>query len=183
MCDPTFCETLGAGGLTRGLTKSWVLVSAVQQTFFNLKNFSMSNNTGFGKPKPQPKVSKRSVDRATAGKQFEKMKADGTPEYEIYVRVRDKKPWFPVGAIAVKASNQINRAIFDSQAQLLEGAFRIFPVLRKNKDQLEYGYRLKEFKDEPIQLAEMPKASLGRINWAKSAIALNDKIFGRFNRK
>jgi hypothetical protein len=142
----------------------------------------MTNNTGFGKPKPQPKPSKRSVERASASKRYDKMKADGIPEYEIYIRVRDKKPWFPVGAIAVKTTSQINRAIFDSQAQLLEGAFRIFPVLRKNKDQLEYGYRLKEFKDEPIQLAEVPK-NLGRINWVRSAIVLKDRILAIFKRK
>ena len=58
----------------------------------------------------------------------------------------------------MKRSDQINRAIFESQDHLLQGAFRLFPILRKHQAQLEYGYRLKEFQDEPIQLAVAPNA-------------------------
>lgn len=119
----------------------------------------MAAQLGFGKSQPKPKVSKRSQERAEASTQYDKMKADGIPEYEVYIRIRDKKGWYPVGAIAVKRSNQINQAIYDSQEQLLQGAFRLFPTLRKHQTQLEYGYRLKEFKDEPIQLAEPPKTT------------------------
>jgi Family of unknown function (DUF6523) len=68
----------------------------------------------------------------------------------------------PVGAIAVKRSALINQAIFGSLDDLLKGAFRLYPVLRKHQHQLEYGYRLKEYKDEPIQLAVPPK-SVGGI--------------------
>ncbi|HEY9626185.1 MAG TPA: HHL1-like protein [Coleofasciculaceae cyanobacterium] len=116
----------------------------------------MAANPGFGKPRPQPKASKRSQERAVASTKYDKMKADGLPEYEVYIRIQDKKQWFPVGVISVQRSSQINAAIFDSQEQLLQGAFRMFPILKKNQTQLEYGYRLKEFKDEPIQLAVKP---------------------------
>lgn len=118
----------------------------------------MSTNLGFGKPQPQPKASKRSVERRKAAEQYEKMKAGGIPDFEVYIRIQGKKQWYPVGAIAVKRSSQIDRAIFDSQDQLLQGAFRLYPVLRKHQHQLEYGYRLKEFKDEPIQLATPPQS-------------------------
>ncbi|HEY9639813.1 MAG TPA: HHL1-like protein [Coleofasciculaceae cyanobacterium] len=117
----------------------------------------MPKTSGFGKPQPQPKPSKRSQERAKASTQYEKMKTDGLPEYEVYIRIQDKKQWFPVGVISVQRSSQINAAIFDSQEQLLQGAFRIFPILKKHQTQLEYGYRLKEFKDEPIQLAVQPQ--------------------------
>lgn len=130
----------------------------------------MSANLGFGKPsQSQPKASKRSQERRQASQQFDRMKSDGTPEFEVYIRIRGKKSWYPVGAIAVKRSNQINNAIFGSQEDLLEGAFRLYPVLRKNRHQLEYGYRLKEFKDEPIQLAEPPQPK--ENNGLQSAIA------------
>jgi Family of unknown function (DUF6523) len=120
----------------------------------------MAKTSGFGKPQPQPKPSKRSQERAKAATQYEKMKTDGLPEYEVYIRIQDKKQWFPVGVISVKRSSQINTAIFDSQEQLLQGAFRIFPILKKHQTQLEYGYRLKEFKDEPIQLATQPQPKI-----------------------
>lgn len=129
----------------------------------------MAANLGFGQPKPQPKASKRSQERTQAAQKFEKMKADGLPEYEVYIRIQGKKAWYPVGVIAVQRSNQINRAIFDSQEQLLQGAFRLFPILRKHQTQLEYGYRLKEYKDEPIQLAAAPTSPAG--NAVQGAIA------------
>lgn len=113
----------------------------------------MPTNLGFGKPLPQSKVSKRSTARTEAARQYDQMKAGGTPDFEIYIRIQGKKNWYPVGVIAVKRSSQINQAIFDSQEELLQGAFRLYPILRKHQNQLEYGYRLKEFKDEPIQLA------------------------------
>ncbi len=121
----------------------------------------MTRTSGFGKPQPQRNISGRAETRARAAKQFEAMKADGTPEFEVYIRIMGKKSWYPVGAIAVKRTNQINRAIFDSEDQLLQGAFRLFPVLRKHQRQLEYGYRLKEFKDDPIQLAVAPQSGKG----------------------
>jgi hypothetical protein len=118
----------------------------------------MANQLGFGKPQPQPKVSKRATERAVAAKQYDQMKADGTPDFEVYIRIQGKKNWYPVGVIAVKRSNQISRAIFDSRDELLQGAFRLYPVLRKHQGQLEYGYRLKEFKDDPIQVATQAQA-------------------------
>lgn len=120
----------------------------------------MPTNLGFGKPQPQPKVSKRSTERAQAAQEYEKMKADGLPDFEVYIRISGKKTWYPVGVITVKRSSQINQAIFANQQELLQGAFRLFPVLKKHQTQLEYGYRLKEFKDEPIQLATQPAASV-----------------------
>lgn len=121
---------------------------------------------GFGK-KAEAKVSKRSIERAEASKTYDRMKTDGVPEFEIYIRIQDKKNWFPVGAIAVKRSSMIHHAIYDNEEQLLQGAFRMFPVLQKNRANLEYGYRLKEFKDEPIQVAVKPATKgLGGIQGA-----------------
>jgi hypothetical protein len=134
----------------------------------------MATQLGFGKPQPQPKVSKRATERATASKHYEQMKAEGTPDFEVYIRIQGKKNWYPVGVIAVKRSNQISRAIFDSQAELLQGAFRLYPILRKHQNQLEYGYRLKEFKDEPIQVASLAQAqSSGGLQ------AVVDQVKGR----
>ena len=116
----------------------------------------MTINSGFGKAQPKPSPSKRAVARTEAVKRYDKLKAEGIPDFEVYIRIQGKKAWYPVGSIAVKRSDQINQAIFNSQENLLQGAFRLFPVLRKHSTQLEYGYRLKEFKDEPIQLAVVP---------------------------
>ena len=150
-----------------------------------MKSYSkttMPTNLGFGKPQPQPKPSKRSVQRAKASQQYDQMKADGLPEFEVYIRIQGKKNWYPVGVIAVKRSNQIHQAIFANQDDLLQGAFRIYPILKKNQQQLEYGYRLKEYKDEPIQLAVKPQsAGLGGV---QAAIAqVGDRLSSLFKRK
>ena len=142
----------------------------------------MTDTRGFGASKPQPKVSKRSKERDVAAKRLDKMRSDGLPEYEVYIRIRDKKQWYPVGALAVQRSNQINRAIYDSQAQLLQGAFRLFPILKKNQTQLEYGYRLKEYKDEPIQLAEPPKSKLSNP-FVGVISQIGDRLSGLFKQK
>ena len=141
----------------------------------------MTKNRGFGNPPAQPKASTRSQERNKAAQQYEKMKSDGTPDYEIYIRIKDKKNWYPVGVVAVKRSDQINRAIFDSREQLLQGAFRLFPILRKNQQNLEYGYRLKEFKDESIQVAVPPKARAGGVKDVVSG--LTDRVSSLFKRK
>ena len=130
----------------------------------------MTTNQGFGKVKSSKKSGKNTEKRAVASKQYDKMKADGLPEFNIYIRIKDKKNWFPVGSLAVNRSNQINRAIFENLEELREGGFRLFPILRKNQQNLEYGYKLKgkEFADEPIEVAVPPAPSAG--NFIQNAV-------------
>ncbi len=105
-----------------------------------------TQQVGFGKAPARKQPSQSANARKQAAKQFAQMKASGNPEFDIYTRIKGKRNWYPVGAIAVKRSSQINQAIFGSLEDLHAGAFRIYPILRKNQPNLEYGYRLKEFK-------------------------------------
>jgi hypothetical protein len=125
----------------------------------------MTQPSGFGKTKTTPAkvLSEGTKKREMASKEYDQMKEKGLPEYEIYVRIRNNKQWFPVGAIAVKRSSQVNQAIFANEESLLQGAFRIYPVLKRNKTSLEYGYRAKSIKDDPIRLAEQPVASVPNL--------------------
>jgi hypothetical protein len=128
-------------------------------------------STGFGKPK-QTKTSKSAEKRAQASEQYDKMKAKGLPEFTIFIRIYGKNNWFPVGSLAVSRTSKINQAIFDQEAELLQGALRLFPVLKKHQGQLEYGYRLKEFADEPIQVATRPHpATEGMLQGLKTRVA------------
>lgn len=123
----------------------------------------MASSSGFGQPKQAKKASKNTEKRVAASQQYDKMKADGLPEFNIFIRIKDKKNWFPIGSLAVNRSSQIHHAIFQQEAELLQGAFRLFPVLRKSQNNLEYGYRLKEFPDEPILVAVRPAATGGNL--------------------
>lgn len=129
----------------------------------------MTSQTGFGKVQPQQhKAKKNKAKRVAAAQQYDQMKKSGLPEFNIYVRIPGQPNWFPVGAIAVSRSNQINKAVFEQEEELLKGAFRLFPRLRKHKNQLEYGYRLKEYNDEPIELAVRPQPTTA--NWIQSTV-------------
>ena len=35
-----------------------------------------------------------------------------------------------------------------------KGAFRSYPFLKKSTNKFEYGYRLKEFEDDPVKIAQ-----------------------------
>ena len=144
---------------------------------------SMPKNLGFGKMSPKPQPSKRSSERAEASQQYEKMKTDGLPDYEVYIRIQGKKNWFPVGVIAVKRSSQINQAIFANQADLLQGALRIYPVLKKHQGQLEYGYRLKEFKDDEIQLAVLSQSGRSSGGIGAAVNQAKDRLFSLLKRQ
>jgi hypothetical protein len=126
---------------------------------------TMTQPSGFGKSKTTPAkvVTEGAKKREMASKEYDQMKDKGLPEYEIYVRIRNNKQWFPVGGIAVKRSSQVNQAIFANEESLLQGAFRIYPILKRNKSNLEYGYRSKEIKDDPIKLAEQPVANIPNV--------------------
>ncbi|OUC14967.1 MAG: hypothetical protein B0A82_09275 [Alkalinema sp. CACIAM 70d] len=138
---------------------------------------------GFGQPKVTKKPpSEAAKKRTEAAKQMDEMKAKGMPEFEIYIRIRDKKPWYPVGAISVQRSNQINQAIYANEEGLLQGAFRLFPILKKNAQNLEYGYRLKDYRDEEIQLAVKPASIVP--NALQNAVAnVGATIGGLFKKK
>ena len=132
----------------------------------------MAEPKGFGDKTPKKPKSERTKKREKASKQYDKMKTDGLPEYEVYVRGEGTKQWYPIGAIAVRRSSQISRAIYHSEADLLQGAFRAFPVLKRSKDSLEYGYRLKGEKDDDIELAKKQRdrsqrGLMGAINGIK----------------
>jgi hypothetical protein len=118
----------------------------------------VTTQTGFGKVQPKQKAAQKSkAKRVAASRKYDEMKKSGVPEFNIYVRIKGQQQWLPAGSIAVNRSNQINQAVFEQEQELLKGVFRLFPKLRKHQNNLEYGHRLKEFKDEPIQVAVRPQ--------------------------
>lgn len=127
----------------------------------------MSRPKGFSKSKsektsPNPNV----VKRKQAAKRYDEMRAKGMPEFNIFARSGKAtpgkpNPWLPVGSLTVSRSSAIHQAIFQNEEELKKAALRLFPRLSKVKEDLEFGFRLKDkdFQDEPIQLAIRPKPS------------------------
>lgn len=123
---------------------------------------------GFGE-KPEPRAPKESQTRRdAAASRYDEMSAAGMPEYSIWIRLKDPPrppgmeeeenpamPWLPVGSLAVPRSSQVSKAIFDAEDDLLLGAYRLYPNMKKEeKENIEYGYQLKQFPDEDVRLAE-----------------------------
>jgi hypothetical protein len=82
----------------------------------------------------------------------------------------------------VQRTNQVSAAIYANEQSLRQGAFRIFPVLKKAAQNLEYGYRDKEFKEEPIKVAVKPAPG---VQGAVNAIVSNmsEAVTGLFKKK
>ena len=117
--------------------------------------------TGFAQGSGQSKKKKKAPNKhQIAASKYDEMKEKGLPEFNIYIRIKGKE-WVPAGSMAVERSGQISRAIFQQEDALLKGAIRLYPILRKYKENLEYGYRLKEFPDEEITVAVLPEPTIG----------------------
>ena len=122
---------------------------------------SATKATGFAGGSGQSKKKKKAPNkREVAASRYDEMKDKGLPEFNIFIRIKGKE-WVPAGSMAVERSNLISRAIFQQEAELLKGAIRLYPILRKFKDNLEYGYRLKEFPDEQVTVAVLPDPTVG----------------------
>ncbi|MEN9223953.1 MAG: DUF6523 family protein [Thermostichus sp. HHBFW_bins_43] len=127
----------------------------------------MSQSKGFSKSKPEKKpTSPNTAKRKQAAKRYDELRSKGMPEFNIFARSGKAtpgkpNPWVPVGSLAVGRSSAIHQAIFQNEEELKKAALRLFPRLSKVKDDLEFGFRLKDkdFQDEPIQLAIRPQPS------------------------
>lgn len=115
---------------------------------------------GFAGGSGQKKKKKEPNKHQVAANKYDEMKDKGLPEFNIFIRIKGKE-WVPAGSMAVERSNQISRAIFQQEKELLKGAVRLYPILRKYQENLEYGYRLKEFPDEEVTVAVLPEPTLG----------------------
>lgn len=128
----------------------------------------MNAKKGFGS-KPPPRVpSQSSKRRAAASDRYDQMAAAGMPEYSVWMRLKEvpdappgedgepeQMPWLPVGCISVPRSSQVSKAIFDAEEDLMQGATRLYPTLQNQaRDNIEFGYQLREFDDEEIRIVE-----------------------------
>lgn len=112
--------------------------------------------------------SKGEKRRKAASDRYDQMAAAGLPEYTVWMRLKnapdapstddgkpEQMPWLPVGCISVPRSSQVAGAIFDAEEDVMQGATRLYPALQNQpRDNIEFGYQLREFDDEEIRVAE-----------------------------
>ena len=141
---------------------------AVAATIATSNAFAPSSNTritssssqlyakGFGATPPEPRQkSAGQVDREQKATKYDEIAATGGQEYRIFVRQfgSDDKSWLPVGSIAVPRGSQVSDAIFANEEGLRTSIVRTYDKLMGMELEFEYGYNLKVYPDDPIQVA------------------------------
>ena len=109
-------------------------------------------------PAPPPPLSAKAQQ---ASEDFDSLKASGAPEYSIAVRTvssgGEPSEWYLVGGLAVPRSNSeeraVSMAIFQNEDELLKGAYKFYPKLKASTDKFEYGYKMRDFPDDPWNIA------------------------------
>ena len=111
---------------------------------------------GFGAPPPEPRQkSQGQVDREQKASKYDEIAATGGQEYRIFVRQfgSDDKSWLPTGSIAVPRGAQVSDAVFANEEGLRSAIVRAYPKLKGMEMEFEYGYNLKIYPDDPVQVA------------------------------
>jgi len=129
---------------------------------------------GFGDNPAQREKSEGQKKREAERSRYDEI-ADkaGGQEYSIYVRQfgSDDTSWFPCGAIAVPRGAQVSDAIYANEKALQSAIVRTYPKLKGYEMEFEYGFNLKVYPDDPVEVAMKlaPKSEgFSFANWAST---------------
>ena len=124
---------------------------------------STTPKKGFGTDKPEETL-KQETKPKTAGaqkrddfsKKYDDIAAMGGQEYRIFVRQfgSTDASWLPCGLIAVPRGSQVSTAIYSNVLELQKAIVRTYPKLKDMEQEFEYGYNLKIYPDDPIEVAK-----------------------------
>eukprot|EP00529_Nitzschia_sp_RCC80_P036549 CAMPEP_0113466152 /NCGR_PEP_ID=MMETSP0014_2-20120614/14119_1 /TAXON_ID=2857 /ORGANISM="Nitzschia sp." /LENGTH=196 /DNA_ID=CAMNT_0000358355 /DNA_START=229 /DNA_END=819 /DNA_ORIENTATION=+ /assembly_acc=CAM_ASM_000159 len=142
---------------------------------------SLNMAQGFGSKddkssaKKQTTKSEGQVERERASAKYDELAASGGQEYAIFVRQFGSADdsWLPCGSIAVQRGDQVSNAIFGNDEALKVAIVRTYPKLKGFEQEFEYGYNLKIYPDEPIEVAVKRNSSTGPSlgNWMSNLLS------------
>mmetsp|Transcript_43008 Transcript_43008/g.104011 ORF Transcript_43008/g.104011 Transcript_43008/m.104011 type:complete len:196 (-) Transcript_43008:2182-2769(-) len=125
--------------------------------------------------KKQTTKSEGQVERERASAKYDELAASGGQEYAIFVRQFGSADdsWLPCGSIAVQRGDQVSNAIFGNDEALKVAIVRTYPKLKGFEQEFEYGYNLKIYPDEPIEVAVKRNSSTGPSlgNWMSNLLS------------
>lgn len=111
---------------------------------------------GFGAEKEDPRpVSDGQKKRDSENSKYDEIANEGGQQYNIFVRQfgGEDNSWLPTGSIAVPRGAQVSDAIFANVANLKSAITRTYPKLKGNEDEFEFGFNLKIYPDDPVEVA------------------------------
>lgn len=116
------------------------------------------------------------VQRDNEAQKYDEISSAGGQEYLIFLRQfgSDDESWLPCGTIAVPRGAQVSDAIFANEENLKTSVARTYPKLRGSENEFEFGYNLKMYPDEPVEVAvkggpKMAGPSIG--NWISTLLS------------
>ena len=114
-------------------------------------------------------------ERERASTRYDEIAKSGGQEYSIFVRQFGSADdsWLPCGSIAVARGDQVSNAIFGNEEALKVAIIRTFPKLKGYEAEFEYGYNLKIYPDEPVEVAVKSTRSAGPSvgNWISNLLS------------
>ncbi|KAL3924578.1 MAG: hypothetical protein SGILL_000963 [Bacillariaceae sp.] len=153
-------------------------VAPVRSTAVTATTSALALAKGFGKEEEMPQKVVRSegqAERERASSQYDKIAASGGQEYAVFVRQfgGDDESWLPCGSIAVNRGEQVSNAIFGNEEPLKSSIVRMYPKLKGFEQEFEYGYNLKVYPDEPVEVASKSNAASGPSlgNWMSNLLS------------
>lgn len=146
----------------------------------SLSPFALSSSKGFGDPEERVQkkvVSPGAQKRAEGSQKYDDIASKGGQEYRIFVRQfgSNDQSWLPCGLIAVPRGAQVSDAIYSNVSELQAAIVRTYPKLKGMEGEFEYGFNLKIYPDDPIEVAKKsgPKDtgffSVG--NWVRTLLS------------
>ena len=132
---------------------------------------------GFGAEKAPPREkSEGQKRRENESSRYDDIANTGGQEYNIFVRQfgGEDSSWLPTGSIAVPRGAQVADAIFANEANLKSAITRTYPKLKGFEDEFEFGFNLKIYPDDPVEVANKGGAksdgpSIG--NWISNLLS------------
>lgn len=115
----------------------------------------LNMSKGFGAKQEKKEKSETQMKREKDSSRYDEIAATGGQEYNIFVRQfgSDDKSWLPCGSIAVPRAAQVSDAIFANEEMLKSSITRTYPKLKGSEQEFEFGYNLKVYPDDPIEVA------------------------------
>jgi hypothetical protein len=132
---------------------------------------------GFGSKPDKKEKSSGAIQREQESSRYDDIAQAGGQEYSIFVRQfgSDDKSWLPCGSIAVPRGAQVSDAIYANEDALRKAIVRTFVKLKGFEEEFEYGYNLKVYPDDPIEVAfkSTSKKSSGWsvTNWVNTLLS------------
>jgi Family of unknown function (DUF6523) len=131
---------------------------------------------GFGSKPVKREKSDGQQKREGESNKYDEISKAGGQEYNIYVRQfgSSDQSWLPAGLVAVPRGGQVSDAIYSNVAALKKAIVRRFPKLVGFEEEFEFGYNLKVYPDDPIEIAmkSTPRDSgLSVGNWISNLLS------------